>query len=157
MNVLGQAALSAIGRVNLWINGAAMFDFVKANQANAWLRSDPYFDDSQSEELAATLVARQAFMTRPCRWHYVEMIHGEFEPFDDEPTTSVDANQEWRRQSSMSTRGNGSLNSNRFDVPSSLGLNSAGAVDNGSFPGHGACASHAANRSKMSCGLFPAA
>ncbi len=87
-NALGEAALAAVGRSRLWLDGPAMLDFVKAHANHRDLRSDAFFDDSQTPELAPSLLARQAFTARPCRWHYVEMIQGEFEDIGrDDPST----------------------------------------------------------------------
>ena len=84
LNTLGVAALAAVGRSDLWLNGLAMLDFVKAHQDNTLLRSDSFFLDSQSEALASSLVARQAFTSKKCSWYYVELIHDEFEDFSDQ-------------------------------------------------------------------------
>jgi hypothetical protein len=90
LNGLGQAALSKVGRNHLWIDKSAMLGFVKENRDHAGLRSDPFFDDSQTEDLAPSLVARQAFMTRPCRWYYVEIIHDEFELLGEDRDDSAE-------------------------------------------------------------------
>jgi hypothetical protein len=78
-NELGEAALAAVGRAGLWLDEQAMLDFVIANQDSHELRSDSFFDDSQTPALAPSLVARQAFTAKPCKWYYVEQIDGEFE------------------------------------------------------------------------------
>ena len=89
LNSLGQAALMAVGRKKLWVNGTAMLDFVRANKNHHDLLADSFFDDSQTEGLAPSLVARQAFTSRTCRWYYVELISDEFEPNnEDEDITS---------------------------------------------------------------------
>lgn len=89
LNGLGQAALAAVGRKNLWVNGQAMLHFVKENRNHPDLRTDSFFDESQTEGLASSLVARHAFTSRPCRWYFVEMIHDEFEPIDIDQETAV--------------------------------------------------------------------
>ena len=78
-NELGEAALAAVGREGLWFDEQAMLDFVVANQDSPELRSDSFFADSQTAALAPSLVARQAFTAKPCKWYYVEKIDGEFE------------------------------------------------------------------------------
>lgn len=83
-NDLGEAALAAVGRSRLWLDGPAMLDFVKAKQNHPGLRSDSFFGDSQTPALAPSLVARQAFMAQPCNWHFVEMIHDEFDEIEDD-------------------------------------------------------------------------
>lgn len=91
LNGLGQAALTAVGRKNLWVNGAAMLSFVSANKSHPDLQADSFFDDSQTEGLAPSLVARQAFTSRACRWYYVELIHDEFEPINEDEDITVES------------------------------------------------------------------
>lgn len=90
-NDLGEAALAAVGRSRLWLDGQAMLDFVKEKQNHPGLRSDSFFGDSQTPALAPSLVARQAFMARPCKWHFVEMIYDEFEEIRDDKNPAVSA------------------------------------------------------------------
>lgn len=78
-NALGEAALAAVGRSRLWLDGQAMVDLFKAHASDRGLRSDPFFDDGQTPAGAPCLVAGHAFTARPWRWHYLEMIHGECE------------------------------------------------------------------------------
>jgi hypothetical protein len=76
-NELGLEALASIGRDDLWINKSRMLEFARRHANDPRLTQDPFFDDSISDEdLAPSLVARNAFTTRPCRWMYVEQIHG---------------------------------------------------------------------------------
>jgi hypothetical protein len=68
-----------------------MLDFVKTNKNHPDLRADSFFDDSQTEGLAPSLVARQAFTSRTCRWYYVELIHDEFETIKDDEDITVES------------------------------------------------------------------
>jgi hypothetical protein len=79
-NHTGQAALEAVGRPRLWVDGDAMLRFVLQNLSSLDLRIDPFFEESQTPDLAPTLVARNAFTSRPSRWCLVELIKDEFEP-----------------------------------------------------------------------------
>jgi hypothetical protein len=90
-NDLGEAALAAVGRPRLWLDEQAMLDFVMAKQNHPGLRSDSFFADSQIPALAPSLVARQAFTARACKWHYIEMIHDEFEEIMDDENPAVGA------------------------------------------------------------------
>ena len=83
-NSLGESALATVGRSNLWRNGPRMLEFLSANTTNADLQSDPFFDDSYTEDLAASLVARHAFTSAAGKWYFVEQVHGEFEPYPSE-------------------------------------------------------------------------
>jgi hypothetical protein len=78
-NELGLRALNVVGRKDLWFNEDKMFAFVQANINDPALRNDSCFRHSQSPELAPSLVARNAFTERPCKWYFVEMINGESE------------------------------------------------------------------------------
>lgn len=78
-NATGKAALAATGRTRLWVDGAAMLRFVLQKSSNRELVNDPFFEDSQNPELAPSLVARNAFTSRPSRWCYIELVGGEFE------------------------------------------------------------------------------
>jgi hypothetical protein len=84
-NGLGKAALAATGREKLWVDGRAMLDFVLANLSSPELTCDDFFDEAHTEELAPSLVARNAFTSHPSRWYYVELLNGEFEPRNSEP------------------------------------------------------------------------
>jgi hypothetical protein len=83
-NATGKAALAATGRERLWVDGDAMLRFVLKNTSNPDLVNDPFFEDSQNPELAPSLVARNAFTSRPSRWCYIEPINGEFEYIENE-------------------------------------------------------------------------
>lgn len=80
-NETGKAALATVGRAGMWTDGNAMLHFVLDNLANPDLIKDPFFEESQTPHLAPTLVARNAFTSRPSRWCYVELIKDEFEPY----------------------------------------------------------------------------
>lgn len=83
-NTLGEAALSSVGRSNLWLNGQKMLDFVSEHITNSNLQEEVDLDYSRTAVLAPSLVARHAFTSKPCRWYFVEMIHDEFETLNDE-------------------------------------------------------------------------
>lgn len=77
-NALGLEALTAVGRSDLWINDNRMHDFVQNHLNDSRLTKDPFFTKSASDvALAASLVARNAFTSRPCSWIFVEQVHGE--------------------------------------------------------------------------------
>lgn len=77
-NDLGLEALASVGRNDLWINHNRMHAFVQSHLNDSRLTKDPFFAKSASTvDLAPSLVARNAFTSRPCRWIYVEQIHGE--------------------------------------------------------------------------------
>jgi len=79
LNNLGRAALTSVGRARLWTDGEAMLRFVLDNLSSPDLRQDSFFEESQTPELAPSLVARNAFKPNPSRWCFVELIKDEFE------------------------------------------------------------------------------
>lgn len=83
-NRLGLKALAAVGRSKLWLDGNAMLEFVQDNSEAPELLEDSYFAKSHTPVLAPSLVARNAFTSAPSKWYYIELIEGEFEPFDNE-------------------------------------------------------------------------
>lgn len=90
-NELGRSALLKVGRRDLWLNGAAMLDFVQENLTNSLLQDDAYFDESQTAELAPTLVARNAFMSSPSRWTFIEQLNDQYEPIEFETNEPIAA------------------------------------------------------------------
>ncbi|WP_252716866.1 hypothetical protein [Herbaspirillum sp. B65] len=55
-----------------------MNQFVQSHLQDPRLVADPYFKESiKKPKLAASLVAGQAFTSRPCDWIYVEQLHGQ--------------------------------------------------------------------------------
>lgn len=84
LNDLGKHALASVGRAKLWIDGDAMLRFVLANLSCPDLVRDPFFDESQTPDLAPALVAGNAFESKPSRWCFVELVKDEFEQIEDE-------------------------------------------------------------------------
>lgn len=84
-NDLGRTALASIGRGKLWTDGEAMLRFVLDNLSCPDLKQDNFFKESQTPELAPSLVARNAFQPNLLRWFFVELVNGEFEEITAEP------------------------------------------------------------------------
>lgn len=85
LNDLGRAALSAVGRQKLWVDQAAMYEFICKNLSHPALADDPYLDEPPEPPIAASLIARHAFTGCSTRWCFVEMVEGEFESIEREP------------------------------------------------------------------------
>ncbi|MCP1574577.1 hypothetical protein J2S30_002956 [Herbaspirillum rubrisubalbicans] len=86
-NDLGLEALASVGREALWLDDYCMNQFVQSHLQDPLLRADPYFKDSVNDpELAASLVARQAFTSRSCEWVYVEQLHGQPIDWSENPS-----------------------------------------------------------------------
>ena len=80
-NDTGKAALATVGRAGMWTDGNAMLRIVLDNLSNPDFTNDPFFEESQTPDLAPSLVARNAFTSHSARWCYVELIEDEFEPY----------------------------------------------------------------------------
>lgn len=84
-NQLGLEAITAVGRDNLWNDSPALLTFVKQKHAkafDAYLRGKrALFKPSMLDDpsWAPAFISNQGFTSRPCKWHFVEMINGEFE------------------------------------------------------------------------------
>ena len=78
-NALGESALASVGRVDLWLDGKKMLEFVNKNLESGYFRDEDDLDYSRKEVLAPSLVARNAFTSKTCRWYYIELVTGEFE------------------------------------------------------------------------------
>ena len=83
-NEIGRTALVSVGRAKLWTDGDAMLRFVLDNLSSPDLRQDSFFEESQTPELAPSLVARNAFKPNPSRWCLVELVKDEFEEIEVE-------------------------------------------------------------------------
>lgn len=91
-NELGLQALVEVGRRALWVDKPAMFAFAKKPQADAVLRNDPaYSSVGVTERNARAFVSSAAFVSRSCKWYFVERIEGEY---DDEQAAPADSSNE---------------------------------------------------------------
>lgn len=88
-NDLGLRALAQVGRDGLWQDEDQMLAFALQPEHRNVL-GEHYFiiDGTPERELAPSAVAREAFVNRPCKWYFVEMIDGEYEPATDVGTPS---------------------------------------------------------------------
>jgi hypothetical protein len=84
-NAIGLEALQVIGRDALWLDDDKMCAFIAQSRHQAALKDDSFFDFPVGARFAGGLVARNAFVTRPCRWQYVALIDDQYEVLD--PTT----------------------------------------------------------------------
>lgn len=80
-NSLGLEALAKVGRDRLWRDPMAMVRFVEPLFKSGRLNDRdgfPVGTESQPDN-AMYLIAEKVFESRPCKWHFVERIDGEFE------------------------------------------------------------------------------
>lgn len=79
---IGLAALQAVGRDPLWLDDEKMFQFAIHSPQHAIFTPTIYMLGKEHRDYAASAVAEEAFVNRPCKWFFVEIINGEFEDFD---------------------------------------------------------------------------
>jgi len=100
-NDIGLDALRLVGRAGLWLNDPVndqkMFDFVKRGPHTKVFRADPNFDDrNPSVDNAWAWASGESYTTRPCKWYFVEMIHGEFDETVDSDASLTNGPQRLR-------------------------------------------------------------
>lgn len=89
-NDIGLDALRAVGRTDLWLNHLKMRDYAKNSRFTPVFKkeaTDAYEMLADGPEIAWGMISQLAFTTRPCKWYFVEMIHGES---DDAPEVAGD-------------------------------------------------------------------
>jgi hypothetical protein len=82
-NEIGLAALQKVGRKDLWVNDQKMFDFAMQRQYETLFRPDIYVLGKEYRRLASPAVADAAFVNRPCRWFFAEIVNREFDDIED--------------------------------------------------------------------------
>lgn len=78
-NDIGLAALSAVGRQDLWFNEQKMFDFAIASPHASLFERYITSRGTKLPTLAPSAVARSAFTARACKWNLVEIIPDQYE------------------------------------------------------------------------------
>lgn len=79
-NEVGVDALKEIGRADMWFNHAKMLQYVKNSRFTAVFKQEDEFKWLEDDdEIARGLLAKSAFITKPSKWYFVEMISGEFD------------------------------------------------------------------------------
>jgi hypothetical protein len=76
---IGLEALKTIGRDNLWIDQGKMFEFATKSQWAKLFEPTVYTLGKEHRNFAALAIADEAFVDRPCKWYFVEVIEGEFD------------------------------------------------------------------------------
>ena len=78
-NKVGLAALAMAGRRDLWLDQDKMFRFATTSLYASLFHTDLVFGNEVFKDLAPSAVARKAFIDRPCKWQFVEIISDDFE------------------------------------------------------------------------------
>ncbi len=78
-NEVGLAALHSVGREGLWFDEDGMFDFATTSSFAPLFRDDIFFGNEVFRNVAPSAVARKAFVERPNRWHFVEIVEDDAE------------------------------------------------------------------------------
>lgn len=81
-NDIGLAALKQVGREDLWLDDQKMFDVAMQSPHQALFKPTIYMLGNEHRNFAAGAVEEEAFVDRPCKWYFVEIINGEFEDFE---------------------------------------------------------------------------
>lgn len=87
LNDIGRRVAAAVGRESLWVDGQKMANyavdaFKRGELTNyAWYKPG----DESDPDKAPWIIRKSSMTSRPCKWYFVEMIHGEL---DDEAGTS---------------------------------------------------------------------
>lgn len=76
---IGLEALRRIGREDLWVNDEKMFEFVTRTEHAALFRPTVYMLGEEHRDFASMAIANEAFVDRPCKWYFVEVVNAEFE------------------------------------------------------------------------------
>ena len=88
-NQVGLDALAMVGRRDLWFNDQKMYGFAMSQKYRAMFAHRVCRDGIPEPTLAPSAVSREAFVGRPCKWTFVELIEGEFEDYDDNDIPGV--------------------------------------------------------------------
>lgn len=78
-NEIGLAALQAVGRDYLWFDDEKMFQFATTSQWAAIFAPTVYTLGEEHRDFSAMAIANEAFVDRPCKWYFVEIVEGEFQ------------------------------------------------------------------------------
>ena len=87
---LGLRALAAVGRDGLWVDGQAMAAFAGPlfDRGELTKRNGFSVGTEHEPEFAGSVIGRQCYTLRPCKWYFVELIEGEYE---DAPSPQTEA------------------------------------------------------------------
>lgn len=91
-NKIGLDVLKQVGRKDLWLNDAKMYEFAISPKYRDRFLPSLVIDKLPYPMLAPSAIARSAFTRRACEWVLVDIVPGEFEDLaslslDDEPQT----------------------------------------------------------------------
>jgi hypothetical protein len=82
-STIGLAALHMVGRENLWCNDEKMFEFAMLGQHADMFRDTIYMQGEEHRDFSSMAVASAAFINRPCKWYFVEMVNDEFDEISE--------------------------------------------------------------------------
>lgn len=88
-NDLGLDVFNEVGRNALWLDDNAMFKYATLSKHHGRFDSKMSSGGILHPDLASSAIAREAFISVPREWCFVELIEGEFEVLVDTPATNV--------------------------------------------------------------------
>lgn len=89
-SAIGLEALENIGRDALWVDGEKMFRFAMTSQWAEIFRPTVYMLGQEHRDFASIAISDEAFVDRPCKWYFVEIVEGEFEDTTQQAPASAD-------------------------------------------------------------------
>ena len=92
-SAIGLAALDFVGRANLWRNDEKMFDFAMRADHTDMFRDTIYIQGEEHRDFSSMAVASAAFINRPCKWYFVEMVEGELDEISEAANQSPTDNR----------------------------------------------------------------
>ncbi len=94
-NAAGLEAVHALGRHALWHDEARMMAYVIEALKQRRLQPENGIDWQGVDDLIAArlVLGPQVFIERPCKWHFVEMIHGEYDDAPDDTPAAPPAHR----------------------------------------------------------------
>lgn len=94
-NDVGLAALSDVGRDDLWFDADKMLHFATTSHFAPALKDEVTWDGVPCSGLAASAVARSAFLSRKSEWYFLEPVQGEFDSLAD--LSTAESNEQHTR------------------------------------------------------------
>jgi hypothetical protein len=82
-SAIGLAALHKVGREDLWLDDEKMFEFAMQGEHADMFKDTIYMQGEEHRDFAWIAVESAAYVNRPCKWYFVEIVNGEFEEISE--------------------------------------------------------------------------
>lgn len=86
----GLDVLRQVGRARMWIDRSAMVSVVGPMYAHGHLRDRGPFspEDELDEDCVNSVISKEVFTSRPCKWYFVEKLEGQLSSESEENASS---------------------------------------------------------------------